>query len=197
MTYFRSPSSYTFNGYKIDWDALNSYINSTTKEQSAAHLLYSIAESCDCWYFYEGTFTRPKKAKKFLKAKGYADTQSVSYDWGKTVEMLDNRAPLIIYGMPGIAFWNSHAWNIDGYMVKERTTTTEKYSNGSLVSKTSQKETCNMVHCCFGWGGHNDGYYVSGVFDSSDTNVDFDNPNVVDKSKHFNTILHLIVYNKP
>lgn len=196
MTYFKSPSSYTFNGYKIDWDALNSYINSTTKEQSAAHLLYSIAEGCNSWYFYEGTFTRPKKAKNFLKSMGYANAQIVDYDWEKVVEMINNECPLIIYGMPNIQFWNSHAWNIDGYKVKERTATSETYNNGYLVSRYTQKEICNMVHCCFGWKGQCDGFYVSGVFDTDDSNVEFDGY-TTDGRKHFNNILNLLVYSKP
>ena len=53
-----------------------------------------------------------------------------------------------------------------------------------------------MVHCCFGWKGQCDGFYVSGVFDTDDSNVEFDGY-TTDGRKHFNNILNLLVYSKP
>lgn len=183
-------------GYTVDWDVLYTLSYSTLGNESASHLLHSIAEGCDCLYFYNGTFTWPWKATAFMKKNGYSNTHSIKYGWNQAVEMLDKGAPLVIYGMPGIAFWDAHAWNIDGYKTKVRTTTTNKYSGQKLVSSSSKDEICNMVHCCFGWEGKADGYYVSGIFDTKDSNVEFDRYRP-DERNHFNTILHLVVYNKP
>lgn len=196
LTFFKYPSLYTSNGYPIDWNALYSQPLSTSGEQSAAYLLYSIANGCSSLYFYNGTFTWPWNATGFLNSVGYTNAHSVDYDWNKAVEMLDNGAPLAIYGMPDVAFWNSHAWNIDGYKIRQRTKTIKKYSGGVLVSSTSKQEIVKMVHCCFGSKGVGDGYYVSGIFDSYEPSVEFDDK-VPDDRIHYNTILHLVVYNKP
>jgi len=51
-------------------------------------------------------------------------------------------------------YWGGHLWVIDGYRK-----TTSVYTDQTIVS--------TYVHCNFGWNGSADGYYNSGVFDTS------------------------------
>lgn len=129
---------------------------------------------------------------------GYDNAHSYSYSFPRVIEMIDKGCPLIIYGVPGINIFNSHAWNIDGYKVKVKTTTTRTYVGNSLQNETTRTEPLQMVHCDFGWGGPYNGYYVSGVFNSKDSRTEFDNSaDAQRKQKKYNTLVKIITYNKP
>ena len=39
---------------------------------------------------------------------------------------------------------------------------------------TTEEESCDMVHCDWGWGGNFNGYFVSGVFDLGNSDTVFD-----------------------
>lgn len=48
-----------------------------------------------------------------------------------------------------VSYTGGHAWVYDGY-----------------VSASSGGTTSNLLHCNWGWGGYQDGYYISGAFNS-------------------------------
>lgn len=73
MTQFESPSTFVYNGYKVDWKALKQNFESTSGAKSAAYLLRGISSGCDCSYFYAGTFTFPYKATSFMKSIGFTN----------------------------------------------------------------------------------------------------------------------------
>lgn len=179
FTHFESPSIFTYNGYTVDWTELKSYYSldsfSEKAEKSAAYLLRGIGDFCGSWYFYQGTFTFPKRAKSFMRTAGYQNAEIYRYSHDKVIDMLSNVKPLIIYGIPGINIFKAHSWNIDGYWIKERTLTKRIINNGHLVESFSLTEESEMIHCDFGWGGNSNGYYVSGVFG-------------------YNTYIHIITY---
>lgn len=197
MTYFRYPNRYTHNGYTVNWESLNSNYKSSDGAKSAAALLKGISSGCGSWYFYSGTFTFPGKATSYMKFAGYNNARSYNYKYSRVTAMLDNGCPLIIYGIPKINIFKSHSWNIDGYKIKVRTTTTKKYVGEVLKNETTQTDTCKMVHCDFGWDGICNGYYVSGVFKLNDPNADYDNPSGERKDIKYNTLLKIVTYDKP
>lgn len=198
LTHFEYPGSFTYNGYRIDWDALKEDFNSPTGSKSAAYLLHCISSGCNSWYFYQGTFTFPSKATDFMESVGLYGSHSHKYDYQLVKDMLDAGRPLIIYSVPGIDITSSHSWNIDGYYVKERQKTTETYLGSELI-KTSDPitETCKMVHCDFGWEGGSNGYYVSGVFKLNDSRIEFDAGSETDDDTNYNNMLKVITYNIP
>lgn len=196
MTHFERPR-YTYNGYTINWGALKNDFYSANGKKSAAHLLRAISSGCDSWYFYAGTFTFPGKATSYMKSIGYKNARSYDYKYSRVTAMIDKGCPLIIYAIPGINIFNSHSWNIDGYKVKVKTTTTKKYVGNVLKSVTNKTDTCNMVHCDFGWGGPCNGYFVSGVFKLNSPNNEFDNPYDKGKNTKYNTLLKIVTYDKP
>ncbi len=197
LTHFEYPSTFKYNNYTVNWDALKYNLYSAEGEQSAAHLLRGIAEGCNSWYFYQGTFTFPHNATGFMSDLSL-NAHSRKYDFEQIIAMLDNGCPLIIYSVPGIRIDLSHSWNIDGYKIKERTKTTELYYGYELVSSSTTTETCEMVHCDFGWEGTSNGYYVSGVFKLGDDSVELDSgSNHSEKKTNYNNFIRIVTYDKP
>lgn len=71
--------------------------------------------------------------------------------------------------------------------------------NGNVVSKTTISEN-DYVHCCWGWSnGKANGWYISDVFDISQTQ-NYDNPNIaVDEELkvHYRYWMRMVTYDKP
>lgn len=200
LTHFEYPSVFISNNHVVNWKGLKSSCSQNNKDidkKSAAALLRGISSGCDSWYFYAGTFTFPHKATSFMRRIGLSNAHSHSYSFSRVTDMIDEQKPLLIYSVPGINVFKSHCWNIDGYKIKERTVYTKKYRGQTLISSSTKTETCNMVHCDFGWGSHCNGYYVSGVFKLNDSNREKDNPYDSGKKVHYNHLLKVITYNKP
>lgn len=197
LTHFEHPNTYTFNGYTIDWSELKKSYASPAGKLSAAHLLRGISSACNSLYFYEGTFTFPSEATKYMDFIGLDNAHSYNYSFDRVTEMIDDECPIIIYSVPGINVFISHSWNIDGYKIKERTITTKTYNGNTLKSTTTATETSRMVHCDFGWGGYCNGYYVSGVFKLNDPNIEHDPGTSHGGSTHYNNLLKVITYDKP
>ena len=55
---------------------------------------------------------------------------------------------------------NSHAWVLDGWLLRERRVIT-RYAFLPTQYHTESKE---FVHANFGWGGQKDGYYTFNAF---------------------------------
>jgi hypothetical protein len=196
LTNFKKPKTFSYNGTIVDWNALNN-VYSYQGEIAAATLLRGIAEWCGSMYFYKGTFTFPSKASSFLKDMGFNDVKRFNYTYNRVTCMIDNSCPVIIYAVPGIKIWDSHAWIIDGYKIKVRQKITRQYRNGNLISTSTEPETCRMVHCDFGWGGRCNGYYVDGVFKLNSSDNDYDEINTERKNTKYNHHVRIITYAKP
>lgn len=191
LTHFKHPGIYSYNGYTVNWNGLDPYVSD---DNSAAALLRGISEGCGSWYFYAGTFTFPHKATSYMRFLGLSNAHSHSYSFERVTSMIDAGKPLLIYSIPGINVFKSHCWNIDGYKIKEKTITTQKYNGGNLISSTEQKQICKMVHCDFGWRGKSNGYYVSGVFKLNDSRVEHDPGTSYGGKTHYNNLLKVITY---
>lgn len=91
----------------------------------------------------------------------------------------------------------THAWTIDGYKIRQRNKITRTYIDGKLISTSYKADTCKMVHCDFGWGGHFNGYYVDGVFKLNSKENEYDDVNDTKKNTKFNHHIRIITYSKP
>lgn len=195
LTHFVYPDTYTYNGYTVNWSELKESFDSATGKKSAAALLRGISSGTNSLYFYQGTFTFPSAATSYMRFLGLANAHSHSYSFDRVKEMINNGKPLIIYSVPGVNVFISHSWNIDGYKIKERTITTKTYSGNTLKETTTRTETCNMVHCDFGWRGASNGYYVSGVFKLNDSRIERDPDSTYDGDKtNYNNLLKVVTY---
>ncbi len=197
LTHFAYPDNFSYKGNRINWAFLGfSPRFSIFDRESAARLLRRISDDCDCLYFYNGTWTFPSNASSFMQSIGYTNVHRYNYTFERVRCMIDLGNPVIIYAIPGVNIFSSHAWNIDGYKIKERTKTTKKYDGTRLIETITETETFDMVHCDFGWGGKCNGYYVSGVFKLNDSNSEKDNPNDGGKKTNYNHHVRIITYEK-
>ena len=130
-----------------------------------ASMIKRIADDMGVFYWgNKGTMASAAKAKNYLEDYlGY----SVDKDNGgrdaarlrKIVNSLNNNKPVFMSAISGLV--EGHSWIIDGYMKNENT------ENGCQDY---------LVHCNFGWGGSNDGWYFLNVLDSSKNNNDLLDP---------------------
>lgn len=145
--------------------------------------------------FLSMTYTKKKgksnayRAAKTLKKLGYFNAQRVKYYNENTIlEYLETDRPIIIgatspKNLSGDGKRSGHAWIIDGYIKRQR---------------DNQIET--MMHCNMGWGGECDGYYVSGLFDTTQVKDAQGNPTDGDapENKHqYCKRYRMVLYDKP
>ncbi|MBQ9147698.1 MAG: C10 family peptidase [Rikenellaceae bacterium] len=145
--------------------------------------------------FLSMTYTKKKgksnayRAAKTLKKLGYLNAQRVKYYNENTIlEYLETDRPIIIgatspKNLSGTGKRSGHAWVIDGYIKRQR---------------DNQIET--MMHCNMGWGGECDGYYVSGLFDTTQVKDAQGNPTDGDGAEnkhHYCKRYRMVLYDKP
>lgn len=197
MTHFDPPTNFSVYGYIINWEELKQWksnLSNAEANKSAAYLLRMIGEQCSSWYFYLGTFTFPWNATSFMRTVGFKNAHSDGYSFERVKTMLDDEKPVIIYGFPGIWINQAHSWNIDGYKIKERRVTKNRYVDDALAESKVYIQSCKMVHCDFGWGRNNNGYYVSGIFKLNDKSIEHDPYSEKKKDTNFNHYLKIITY---
>lgn len=193
MTYHRVPNTFTYNGFTINWGVMNEPVGNMVQNQNLNYLLRGVADMCNSWYFYEGTFTFPSEGIKGMQNAAFLSAKLNDYSFEYVQKMIDANKPTIVLGMPNINLSKSHVWNIDGYRLYSRIITTYKYLNDKLISTSQREEDQNMVHCDFGWRGIANGYYISGVFDSSKSENKLD-INYTGESFNYNVYLKIITY---
>ena len=196
MTHYEIPF-YKSLGITIDYAPLKTsdraYL-SDTGSFMAEYLLVGISLDCDSWTLWGGTFTFPHKAEAFMSSIGFNSVERRQYDFDNIQDMLDDGRPIIVMSIPRWHPFESHAWNIDGYKIRQRTTTIETYINDVLHSTETKTESKKMVHCDFGWHGVANGYYVSGVFDLDDPNIEHDPYGETDSNLYYKWYLRFIYY---
>lgn len=144
MTFLKTPATYTYRGYTIDWNSLDN-VNTENGKMSAAYLLRGISDYCNSRFFYHGTFTSPKHARKFMRNHGFSNVEKEDYELSTVRNMLKNKLPVIIYGRPKGHPCQGHAWNIDGYSCRERSVVTKIYEDNVLVGQLPKKEKRGFI----------------------------------------------------
>ena len=170
LTYFKNrPLNYYFGITSSFWGDLENehytqYVAPTNQTQfDAATLMKKIADEIGVKYNYcgsGGTFATPKKAQQYLENDlGYSIDRQVGGRGAKRlrniVSSLNNNKPVFMAALDGV---EGHAWVVDGYMQnQESTETVQDY----------------FIHCNFGWGGSNDGWYFINVLSSNSNSDDY------------------------
>ena len=213
MAFHRKPSNISYNGGpNVNWDALiaadtlwkyPSLLNVTLCE-SASSLLKAVADSCGSICFYSGTFTFPKCARQYM-ARHYSAVKFDNYNTTSVTAALNRGIPIFVCSLPeGGPFYqleHSHAWNIDGYKTKTTKRTIKYFLDGVYDRTEEEYETDVMVHCDFGWSGHCNGYYISGMFNLSvedNSDIELDNPaDTTGKDRNYIWRIKTITHNGP
>lgn len=201
ITYHSFPTPVVVNGVLLDWSAMKTNVYSQSGRASVASLISYVFSRTTSFAFVQGTFTLPSTARTCLQGIGYQNTLYRDYSAATVKQMLDDGCPVMVCSLPRLGFLNydfghSHAWNIDGYLNRTRTTTFYYYVGGLLDHTSSMIETSTMVHCDWGWGGNCNGYFSSGIFNlSSNSNV-YDGYHV-GHATNYNYYIKIISYDRP
>lgn len=156
---------------------------STIIQDNVARLMERIGSHVGMSYGCDASSANSDNAINWLKSLGYAGGEKSGYDFYRVKSSLDFRRIVYAEGYSlkeknkflGITtsttYKKGHTWNYDGYMqqrqlIFQRTVTTR---NGSVIMITDS-ESYNyrdLVHVNWGWGGEDNGYYVSGAFNKN------------------------------
>lgn len=139
-----------------------------TANEMVAKFLYAIGVEVDASYGNGSTSVGTDDTVDFLKSKfsSMSSANNVSYNSSTVFSKLYMNKVVMMFGWTSTG--GGHAWILDGgyhYIV-----------NGTKFTHDGGSEevtiVCKKVHCNYGWGGSCDGYYVEGVFDTTETNYD-------------------------
>ncbi len=157
-------------GYMPNWDLISA-VTVDSRRDSILVAAYWLAELGATYvkadYGTTGTSASMYKVKKAMKALKYLNVDKFcGYRESTIISHLNTDRPFLIAATSpknesGDGKKHGHAWVIDGYIQRVR---------------NNQIET--MMHCNMGWGGVCDGYYASGIFDT--TKVTDENGEAID-----------------
>ena len=192
IVYKECPQTYS----GIDIKSIREGSRSGNWAEGTDLLLYKISQDCHSKYFYNGTFTFPFRAKRFLKNHGYSNVHKKDYSFDRVSSMIKKDHPVIMFAMPRFHITKSHCWNIDGYKIMKKDITYHYYSKDNVLVRTDNYvDVHNMVHCDFGWGGSHNGYFTSGVFKLNDSNAEYDDVTKnSSKTTHYNNFKRILTY---
>jgi hypothetical protein len=180
MSYWEHPPK--IGNYSFDWAGLNNnkkYYNfdeAPSLKIQVANLMQQIGKGVGMNYGCDGSGARVESAMRFLSKLGFKTMESslindmnpslVNYNSDNAIASIKRREPLIVRGCSkkinhkflGFTVYTSyegcHAWVIDGYL-KRRVT------SGSISFDAE------YIHSNWGWNGDSNGYFTSGVFNST------------------------------
>lgn len=159
------------NGVKMPYDTLRKMKNISSASPYAdtvAMLYFDIFDKCDHRDCGEnGTLIYPKEIVKYMQSIGYRNVvkhnHPTKFEFDKASPSLNKGYPVLVSALAN--GFHGHSWVIDGYRTQYRTGSKVGMKTGKVYSSLpTQYRT--LVHCNWGLGGGNDGYYYSGVFKS-------------------------------
>lgn len=172
-----------WNG-EYKWDDIIKVVGGKqTAGDMYAGLMYELGKGANVKYGSKCSTASMSDMIKYLEKMGYTSDKECQYSFDKVKNSIDNNRPVMISGSSqmgyfGILFWYwewgaavGHAWVIDGYFTQERDAT--KYI---FWIPSRYKEKNDFVHCNVGWGGSNNGWYKSEVFDMSGNVAPYEEP---------------------
>lgn len=187
ITYLKDKSLSTYFGIdSLEWEDLENedfsknmgtYNNMNETIFSIAHMLDVLADGIGVRYNYfgsGGTFALPVHVERFLENYlGYSIDRQVGGRKFKRlrniVNSLNNNKPVFMAGLGDCRY--GHAWVVDGYMRNPQ----------------SNKEVRDyLIHCNFGWGGSNNGWYLIDTITSNLNDDDLLDEGVTEEDMRFN-----------
>lgn len=205
--YNRQPQS--LGGITFDWDLISEYEygnsnHSTNATIEVANLVSQIGHLMNADYDNQadetGTSTTKESARALFLSAGYSNAAIVNYSLPAAITMVYHmQKPVFIRGNESDGS-NGHAWVIDGCNVYEVDYWIRHYINEEIYNEYIEKtREYNLVHCNYGWAGYCDGYYTSGLFDTTSSldqsKIDSTAGDISSSQPYnFNSNLYLITY---
>lgn len=184
MSIYKYPTAY--KGYSFDWNEMtkNKYgWNCTSKGQDQiARLMVELGTKSNLDMSYNlsekgGSGANADNIPRTLKNFGYSNGGSLKgYNTSSVVSELKSGYGVLVGGFShkkvkkflGIkiktTYSGGHRWLCHGLLERRRTVKTYS-SSGVLQNTTTESEWYPL--CNWGWGGYQDGYYLSSAFNSN------------------------------
>lgn len=158
-----SSGSASLNWSRIisDCESNSGRLNTTlyyASSNEVAHLMRYLGVTMNADYSSDATGVKSKKPIEWMNDWGGLNaTKLADYDASPIINAIKGNKLVYARGNSGrkrflgitISYTGGHAWVYDGYV------------SASLGGTTSK-----LLHCNWGWGGLQDGYYISGAFNS-------------------------------
>ena len=173
-----------------------SFLGSSVGCNGVAELARRIGAKCDMLYTPDWSFALPSKARDAMSAYGYTNVvRHGKYDVNKITNMLDNGNPVFIASISD--YVSGHAWVIDGSVIQTQTTESVNVVTGYKMNIHTKERL--LLHCNWGWNGHCNGYYESGIFNLKEGAVTVEgNENSTDtRDRDYTWSFHIITYDNP
>lgn len=126
---------------------------------SVAKILYWLGKDLKVSYSFDGTSAFSYKANDFLRNSGYKVNSYLTKYKPEDVAALIYNNGYIAY-MDGRMTDGGHAWVIDGCTFCWKDIFGDKDTSSSNITNV-------FVHCDWGWGGSNNGYFSGEVFETT------------------------------
>lgn len=164
----------TYGGATLHWDKIisecdnnngNLLYNSTSANE-VGHLVRYLGIAMGASYKRKSTSIGESKAIDWFNKWGGLNANSLrKYNESAIINAIKSGYPVYGRGNSGkkkilgirVGWKGGHAWVYDGVMTASK--------NGKLY---------NFIHCNWGWGGRNNGYYLSRSFDTNAGAIDWD-----------------------
>ena len=167
MYYNRYPAN--IGNIYFNWSQIAEFeINgnhSTTADSHVANFVYAVANSM---ISTNSSMTSISGLSQSLSSVGYRNVAQRNYNNQDVQSMLNCNLPCLVTGLDPIR--DGHSWLIDGCNFFDYNTYEREFDglNPSIYTDTliSSVQT-RLVHCNYGWFGDADGYYNSGIFDTT------------------------------
>ncbi len=190
-------------GYEIYWDDLVKRFTrikqldfeSEYRDISVVgKLLRALGEAVKMNYGLTESGAYTKDAATCFAQYGYKDVSIEPYDYERVCALLLDKYPVYI------SAWDSsrnkgHAWVLDAFTFQWRNYRVVDPRTGEVLKYG--RESRELLHCNFGWGGWHDGYYLEGIFNVGkgplDTNAD-DRPYEGVDPKNYDSQMQIITY---
>ncbi len=174
LTYPNADKTYeVLNWYSMKMHSTGHLLDSCPKpgvHTSIGRLLRELGQLCNSTYYNSdlgtGTYTEQYAGNAF-NYLGYSVGEWKDYTRAAACASLDASRPLLVTGVEN---WISgHAWVLDGYFTLTRCTQRMRRIPNSAWFPVGIKHafTSWYMHQNWGWYGDCNGYFLSGVFDTS------------------------------
>ncbi len=180
MSIFKHPSSH--NGYSFNWDEMTAYTKARACSPDGRNQIARLMEqlgtkkNLNVRYGLEGSSAKIEDVPRTFNNFGYSNKGKViDYNTKRVVEELQNGHSVLACGMSfkkdhkilGFTIYSTysggHTWICHGLLERRRVIYT--YKNNECINTTMESQWYPL--CNWGWNGSDNGFFLSGVFDSN------------------------------
>lgn len=178
FAYYQWPErTIGFDQHWLDWKSILTRTYSDRGRNEVSILVKDIANEMDaeasCNSGNHSTSVSSQTKIPKLCHYGYTTVGPWKYDTRKVINSLGSAKPVLIRATIEENGDGGHCWILDGfdqqieqYVTRETWYSSKKGMFYKIVNRTSVGTDKFFIHCNWGWGGANDGYYNNEIWDT-------------------------------